>query len=54
MMSGDAVRTDRRKTIEILAPAGSRDQLVAAVRAGADAVYLGAGGLNARRSADIQ
>ena len=38
--------------IEILAPAGSREQLVAAVRAGADAVYLGAGGLNARRNAE--
>ena len=38
--------------IEILAPAGSHEQLVAAVRAGADAVYLGAGGLNARRNAE--
>ena len=38
--------------IEILAPAGSHAQLVAAVRAGADAVYLGAGGLNARRNAE--
>lgn len=36
---------------EILAPAGSPEQLVAAVRAGADAVYLGAGSMNARRSA---
>lgn len=36
---------------EILAPAGSMEQLVAAVRAGADAVYLGAGSMNARRSA---
>ena len=40
------------KKIEILAPAGSQEQLVAAVRAGADAVYLGAGGLNARRHAE--
>ena len=38
--------------IEILAPAGSQEQLVAAVRSGADAVYLGAGGLNARRNAE--
>ncbi len=30
---------------EILAPAGSREQLLAAVRCGADAVYLGAKGL---------
>lgn len=36
---------------EILAPAGSPEQLIAAVRAGADAVYLGAGSMNARRSA---
>ncbi len=38
--------------IEILAPAGGREQLEAAVRSGADAVYLGLRGkLNARRSA---
>ena len=41
-----------KSNIEILAPAGSREQLVAAVRSGADAVYLGAGGLNARRNAE--
>ena len=44
--------SSRKDKIEILAPAGSREQLVAAVRAGADAVYLGAGGLNARRNAE--
>lgn len=37
--------------LEILAPAGAREQLEAAVRSGADAVYFGAGTLNARRSA---
>ncbi len=37
---------------EILAPAGGMEQLVAAVRCGADAVYLGAGGFNARRNAE--
>jgi putative protease len=37
---------------ELLAPAGSRDSLVAAVANGADAVYLGLGELNARRGAD--
>lgn len=37
---------------EILAPAGSRAALEAAVRSGADAVYLGATELNARRSAE--
>ena len=36
---------------ELLAPAGSWDAMVAAVRAGADAVYLGAGSFNARRHA---
>ena len=37
--------------LEILAPAGAREQLEAAVFCGADAVYLGAGKLNARRAA---
>lgn len=36
---------------EVLAPAGSPEALVAAVRSGADAVYLGAGKFNARQSA---
>lgn len=37
--------------IELLAPAGGPDALIAAVNNGADAVYLGLGALNARRSA---
>ncbi|OHD22094.1 MAG: collagenase [Spirochaetes bacterium GWB1_59_5] len=37
-----------REDIEILAPAGSYESLAAAIRAGADAVYFGAGGLNMR------
>lgn len=37
--------------LEILAPAGSKDMLTAAVRSGTDAVYLGLGNFNARRSA---
>ena len=37
---------------ELLAPAGGRDALIAAVQSGADAVYLGAGGFNARQGAD--
>ena len=45
-------REQKGKKIEILAPAGSQEQLTAAVRSGADAVYLGAGGLNARRNAE--
>ena len=36
---------------EILAPAGSPDALTAAVRCGADAVYLGTGAFNARQNA---
>lgn len=38
-------------TLEILAPAGNRQQLEAAVGAGADAVYLGLQGFNARQGA---
>ena len=37
---------------ELLAPAGSREALVAAVQNGADAIYLGGQQFNARRSAD--
>ncbi len=35
---------------KLLAPVGSKDALIAAVRAGADAVYIGAPGFNARMS----
>lgn len=38
-------------SFEVLAPAGGEEQLIAAVRAGADAVYLGTGSFNARRNA---
>ncbi|MFR5875405.1 MAG: peptidase U32 family protein [Eubacterium sp.] len=37
---------------EILAPVGNREMLIAAVRCGANAVYLGTKDLNARRNAD--
>jgi len=37
---------------EILAPVGSTEQLLAAVRSGANAVYLGTKNFNARRNAD--
>lgn len=37
--------------IEILAPVGGEEQLIAAVRSGADAVYFGAASFNARRNA---
>ena len=36
---------------EILAPVGGKEQLIAAVRSGANAVYLGGKALNARRNA---
>lgn len=39
-------------SIEILAPVGGREQLEAAVRCGANAVYFGATGFNARRNAE--
>ncbi len=39
------------KNIEVLAPAGGIDSVVAAVRSGADAVYFGAPNFNARRNA---
>ena len=38
--------------MEVLAPVGNEEMLVAAVCSGADAVYLGADGLNARRGAE--
>ena len=37
--------------IEILAPAGGMDSVIAAVRCGADAVYIGAKSFSARASA---
>ncbi len=38
--------------MELLAPAGDRESLIAAVQNGADAVYLGTRGFNARQNAD--
>jgi len=38
--------------MEILAPAGNEQSQIAAVRSGANAVYLGTGAFNARRNAD--
>ena len=43
---------ENERPIEILAPAGSRAQLEAAVLSGADAVYFGASDFNARRNAE--
>jgi len=37
---------------EILAPVGAMPQLIAAVRSGADAVYMGTKNFNARRNAE--
>ena len=38
-------------TTELLSPAGGQEALIAAVQSGADAVYMGFGAFNARRSA---
>src|SRR5574344_1590583 len=38
----------KREHVEIMAPVGSRESLTAALQAGADAVYFGAGLLNMR------
>ncbi len=43
----------KKTQLEILAPGGSYEGIVAAVRAGADAVYMGVGEFNARRKADM-
>ena len=37
--------------LELLAPAGNLDAVIAAVQNGADAVYMGFGAFNARRNA---
>ncbi len=43
-----------RKDFEIMAPAGSRESLAAAIQAGADSIYFGIGNLNMRaRSASV-
>ncbi|QKF07717.1 U32 family peptidase [Berryella wangjianweii] len=44
--------SEKRRRVELLAPAGSMERLHAAVEAGADAVYLGLDDFNARRNAD--
>ncbi len=44
--------TPDHRSVELLAPAGNMTCLHAAVRAGADAVYLGSGQFNARNGAD--
>ena len=41
-----------KKKVELLAPAGNKEQFIAAVENGADAVYTGGRFLNARQSAD--
>ena len=42
----------KREQLEVLAPVGGAAQLEAAVRAGADAVYLGTSSFNARQNAE--
>lgn len=50
-MSGELDMDFQKRSLELLAPAGDREALLAAVAAGADAVYLGGKLFNARRSA---
>ena len=45
-------RDHQSRTPEILAPAGGREQFMAALNAGADAVYLGLKQFNARARAE--
>ncbi len=50
--SSDAICLSKsNKHMEVLAPAGGPESVIAAVRSGADAVYFGAPGFNARRNA---
>ncbi len=42
-----------RKDIEIMAPAGSRESLMAALKSGADSVYFGIGKLNMRAASSV-
>ena len=42
----------KNRTVEILAPAGSYESMVAAVNAGADAVYIGGSRFGARAYAN--
>lgn len=55
IMDSDNMKVSRIKKIfgrpEILAPAGDMDSLKAAIKGGADAVYLGVGEFNARQGA---
>ncbi|MEI8339957.1 MAG: peptidase U32 family protein [Verrucomicrobiota bacterium] len=52
-MNADLPTNPTGRTIELMAPAGSRESLSAALKAGADSVYFGVGNLNMRaRSAN--
>ncbi len=42
-----------RKDIEIMAPAGSYESLMAAIQGGADSVYFGAEDLNMRAASSV-
>ena len=48
----NAKNTKNLKKLELLAPAGSKEALVAAIKAGADSVYVGVDKYNARLNAD--
>ena len=46
-----AASPPRYETMELLAPVGSKESFITAIRAGADAIYIGVPGFNARISA---
>ena len=50
-LAGPFTLLQENAMLELLAPAGSPEAVVAAVQNGADAVYLGLGAFNARRGA---
>ena len=43
----------RRSDIEVMAPAGNFESLMAAIQGGADAVYFGVGKLNMRAKSSV-
>ncbi len=51
-MNNNIFSSEKKNVSEILAPVGSAEHLKAAVRSGADAVYLGTENFNARRNAE--
>ena len=47
------MKNQEKKAIEIMAPVGSYEALMAAIQGGADAVYFGIGNLNMRSRSTV-